>query len=309
MKNQKRNQKRESMSKHDLGRSTVYLVATLCLLLGLPNAGETSPITVAITGTVRSVDDFPGVLGGAINPGDTITGFYTYDSATPDSNSLETVGDYWHTTAPFGISLTVAGLTFQTDPNNVSFLVEIVNDHAPGIPPTDNYVLHSYNNLFAVSVPDELGPGPMNVISWQLDDPTALALSSTDLPTTPPVLSDWQSLFGLDIMSTGDGFFLIRSDITSAVLVEVDSDSDGVPDDKDQCPNTPAGAIVDAHGCSIDQLVPCAGPASGGAWASHGQYVSAVGDAAGVFLEAGLITEEQKAAIVAKGGQSNCGRQ
>ena len=31
-----------------------------------------------------------------------------------------------------------------------------------------------------------------------------------------------------------------------------DSDHDGVPDDKDLCPDTPRGAIVDAHGCPMD---------------------------------------------------------
>ena len=32
----------------------------------------------------------------------------------------------------------------------------------------------------------------------------------------------------------------------------LDSDGDGVPDDKDQCPNTPAGVAVDAVGCPVD---------------------------------------------------------
>ena len=31
-----------------------------------------------------------------------------------------------------------------------------------------------------------------------------------------------------------------------------DSDGDGVPDDRDQCPNTPAGVAVDASGCPLD---------------------------------------------------------
>jgi OOP family OmpA-OmpF porin len=32
----------------------------------------------------------------------------------------------------------------------------------------------------------------------------------------------------------------------------MDSDGDGVPDDKDRCPNTPKGAAVDADGCPLD---------------------------------------------------------
>ena len=32
----------------------------------------------------------------------------------------------------------------------------------------------------------------------------------------------------------------------------LDSDNDGVPDDQDKCPGTPAGAVVDANGCETD---------------------------------------------------------
>jgi OOP family OmpA-OmpF porin len=32
----------------------------------------------------------------------------------------------------------------------------------------------------------------------------------------------------------------------------LDSDGDGVPDDRDQCPNTPAGVAVDEVGCPLD---------------------------------------------------------
>jgi OOP family OmpA-OmpF porin len=33
-----------------------------------------------------------------------------------------------------------------------------------------------------------------------------------------------------------------------------DSDGDGVPNDRDQCPGTPAGAKVDARGCEVVKL-------------------------------------------------------
>jgi hypothetical protein len=310
MKKTNHNQKKDFVSKTGLGKIRMCHLMILCSLLAIPNAGQTSQITIAIAGTVRIVDDPWNILAGAVHPGDTITGIYTYESTTPDDNPFATVGDYWHTTAPYGISVTVAGLTFRTDPNNVNFLVEIGNDHAPGISPTDNYLLRSYNNLFDVSAPSEPFGPPFNHISWQLDDPTATALSSTDLPVVAPVLADWQSLFGLDIFSSAGpgGHFGIRADVTSAVLVEVDTDADGVPDNRDECGDTPAGAIVDGHGCSINQLAPCAGPRSGGNWASHGSYVSAVAEAAEAFRIAGLITQEQKDAIVATAAQSDCGK-
>jgi hypothetical protein len=87
-----------------------------------------------------------------------------------------------------------------------------------------------------------------------------------------------------------------------------DSDGDGVLDSEDDCPNTPPGAIVDAHGCSINQLVPCAGPLSGGHWKNHGQYVLAISRTAAKFLAQGLITKRQKAVIIATAARSKCGK-
>jgi len=108
---------------------------------------------------------------------------------------------------------------------------------------------------------------------------------------------------------------LFRSDIVGAgafnasfsLVGETDTDADGVPDSVDLCPGTPAGSIADANGCSIDQIAPCSGPASGGTWKNHGQYVSAVAQAAEAFLEQNLITSEQAEEIVTQAAESNCG--
>jgi len=86
-----------------------------------------------------------------------------------------------------------------------------------------------------------------------------------------------------------------------------DQDFDGVPDSADACPNTPPCSIVDANGCSIDQLAPCDGPASGGKWKNHGQYVSSVAKAVNEFLAQGVINETQADAILSAAAQSNCG--
>ncbi len=111
---------------------------------------------------------------------------------------------------------------------------------------------------------------------------------------------DWLRI-GTDIIGVG------AFNAAFSLSGETDSDCDGVGDSVDLCPNTASGAIVNADGCSIDQLAPCAGPASGGAWKNHGEYVSTVAQAAEAFLEQGLISEEQKDAIVAQAAQSNCG--
>jgi hypothetical protein len=111
---------------------------------------------------------------------------------------------------------------------------------------------------------------------------------------------DWLRI-GTDI--TGQGPFNAAFSLSG----ETDADVDGVSDSLDLCPGTPAGAIVDANGCSIDQIAPCSGPASGGTWKNHGQYVSAVAQAVEAFLAQDLISDEQAEEIVAQAAQSRCG--
>lgn len=87
-----------------------------------------------------------------------------------------------------------------------------------------------------------------------------------------------------------------------------DQDFDGVPDVVDQCPDTPACTIVDEQGCSIEQLVPCDGPVTGGAWRNHGEYVSTIAHVTKDFEDQGLITAEQRSEIVSMAAQSDCGK-
>src|SRR5216117_1633306 len=111
---------------------------------------------------------------------------------------------------------------------------------------------------------------------------------------------DWLRI-GTDI--TGQGPFNAAFSLSG----ETDADGDGVADSLDQCAGTPAGALVDATGCSIDQLAPCSGPASGGTWKNHGQYVSAVAQAVEEFVAQDLISANQAEEIVTQAARSNCG--
>jgi hypothetical protein len=87
-----------------------------------------------------------------------------------------------------------------------------------------------------------------------------------------------------------------------------DQDLDGVPDSADLCPDTPPNTVVNAQGCSIDQLVPCAGPVTGGSWKNHGAYVSAIAHVANDFAAQGLISQTDKGAIVSQAARSDCGK-
>ena len=192
---------------------TLRPLLAIALVIGLvwnPATASCARVRIDISATVSLVDDPDNLLNNAVSLGDTVTGTYIYDSTAVDSNPLVQVGDYHYTTAPNGIRLNVNGLTFATNPADVNFLIELADNYEN----LDNYVVLSYNNLFAVSAP---GLFVMNTIDWQLDDPTQTALSSPALRSTPPRLSNWQSIFGLSIMSSGDTHFLIRANVTSAV--------------------------------------------------------------------------------------------
>ena len=167
-----------------------------------------------------------------------------------------------------------------------------VTFNPPILLPADHYffrpeVLLSDGNFLWLSAPKPTSP-PLftgDLQSWTRNDDLA---------------PDWLRI-GTDI--TAQGPF----NATFSLFGETDADADGVPDSLDLCPNTPQGAIVNADGCSIDQLAPCAGPASGGVWKNHGQYVSTVAHVAEDFLALGLISHDQKGAIVAAAAQSKCG--
>jgi alpha-tubulin suppressor-like RCC1 family protein len=90
--------------------------------------------------------------------------------------------------------------------------------------------------------------------------------------------------------------------LISGFTAPSDDDNDGVPNDRDQCPSTPAGAVVNAQGCSIAQLCPCDGP-----WGGHGEYVQCVMDHAWGFYRQGLIDEHERRAITRAAARSDCG--
>lgn len=96
---------------------------------------------------------------------------------------------------------------------------------------------------------------------------------------------------------------LISAGVLPPPFPPSDSDNDGVPDSQDSCPDTEAGQAVDSDGCSILQLCP-----EDGDWRNHGQYVSCVARTSENFLEQGLITEEQKDAIVSEAARSEIGK-
>jgi hypothetical protein len=174
-------------------RHGIVGVVGFCAALACAAVSDAEQVTFRITGHVVSVDDFGAqngspTLDGSIVAGGTFTGTYSYDTATSDQNADPTVGDYWFFATPSGVHVTMGSYSFGTDPAHVQFLLEVVNRS------TDNYVFHSYVNQAS-------DPGlTLTNIDWQLDDPTGAVLSDDTLPGAPPVLAQWTSIFGLQVV-------------------------------------------------------------------------------------------------------------
>jgi hypothetical protein len=65
--------------------------------------------------------------------------------------------------------------------------------------------------------------------------------------------------------------------------------------------------VVMSNGLALEDIVPCAGPAAGGTWRNHGQYVSAVAAATRVLARERVITKRERSALIRAAAHSNCG--
>lgn len=164
-------------------RTNVVFGALLASLL-CTSIASAQTVTIKLEATVTYIADRDNMLGGQVQIGDRITGTYSYDLSTPDSNGLSTVGDYYSSTGGFDLMLN--GQPYRTSQGvPYAFLVEMVNNHYG----FDNYLLRSYANQ-----PNAWGG--VQHVSWQLDDPTMTALSSEALLTGPPDVSAFGSSWG-----------------------------------------------------------------------------------------------------------------
>jgi hypothetical protein len=184
----------------------------LCVffVLGLAYLAHADPITIQISGEITLAGG--SALPTGISLGDAFTGSYTYNSSTQDSDSDPNIGAYLHD-SPYGISITVGGYEFKTDCTQMSglFGIEIGNDVTSN-GTNDYYFVHSDKNAYTNGL-------WINDISWELRDSTHTAISSTDLPITPPILNAWNyNYFHINGGDNGVGYvnFGIGGTITQA---------------------------------------------------------------------------------------------
>lgn len=76
-----------------------------------------------------------------------------------------------------------------------------------------------------------------------------------------------------------------------------DGDGDGIPNEVDACPGTSLGTPTNAAGCSGAEAV--ARACVYASFPNHGQYVSCVARESKAAQQAGLISEAERARLVA----------
>jgi hypothetical protein len=170
-------------------------------------AAKPKSVTINLTAVVDRVDNADGVPLGNIEPGATITGSYTYNPETKDTDQSRESGAYQHNQPPYGIQLNMGSFSVVPEPGGVDFQIGIRNDSS-----SDSYSVTSFNNFTP-------GGGPqVDIISWGLGDSTGTALSNDQLQKKAPVLSSWQ-FNQLSLEGPTGARFLILVHVTQAVVV------------------------------------------------------------------------------------------
>ena len=131
----------------------------------------------------------------------------------------------------------------------VSITISSVND-----PPLANAQSVTTDEDTAKEITVVGDTGELNSITYTIvDNPTNGAVSLTDNKATYAPSAGY---FGSDSFTfkVNDGTIDSEKATISITLTSNDLDEDGVLNDKDKCPDTPAGSIVDFDGCTVFNL-------------------------------------------------------
>lgn len=190
------------------------IISILGIILLNGALAQAAPITIAIAGEVTYLN-LGTALGDSVHVGDSFTGTYTYDSIASDSDSSVNRGVYQYN-SPYGINIALGGCEFKTDSAQMSgqFSISISDNYLVNADPVDMYSVNSYKNA-------ALSNGRVvSYVGWELNDWTYTALSSTALPTTIPVLNQW-NYNSMHIKLVGDygGSLHILGTVTHAEII------------------------------------------------------------------------------------------
>lgn len=148
------------------------------------SSGGSNIVTFNVSATVREIYDNDNVLGNIINVGDSISGTYTFNTNTPDSDGTPEFGVYEHTpgSGNYGFNITIGNANLTT--NTSTDMFNIIIGDANGVLSSDIYAVDDFgaqqpfvNN----TVVDNMG--------IYMDDASASMVTGTNLTNQPPSLA------------------------------------------------------------------------------------------------------------------------
>lgn len=206
-------------------RASYIVGCALSLGLGVESASA-DVVTVNVTAHVTQiVNDNVGIFAG-INPGQSITGTYSYDTNTP----LNNYGFYQPASPPANVTVWAGPLTFQSlttslfaifvtpspgAPTSASFSVNAMNDEPPGSGPTGDRISFSFGDSSwpASNALPTGAPANQNLSTSQIviqNNPTGAELiAQIDSVALAPSLT----------LSPATGSFLTQQNFDAAVVL------------------------------------------------------------------------------------------
>lgn len=184
---------------------------TLCVL-GWQSASA-APMTVSLNARVDWVTDPSNALGGQISVGQVFSGTYTYDTATPGVPTATNALRYQATGPQSRVALSSGTISFQSKEDGTQSSDIQIIDNWPQVG-WDQQILR-YENLKNLSN----GALPVNSIEISFNDSSGLALNSTNLPITAPVLGDYNEARIVIVGQSNGQYYLVYLETESVELV------------------------------------------------------------------------------------------
>jgi len=164
----------------------IFAVLTVLLLGSFVTKGAgATEITFDFTATVTLSQNTSILTGGSIPVPSVVTGSYTFDSNAVDQFPGVLTGEYVYTTPPNGMIVHAGSNVFQSDPNNVNFLIFAEDGSSLGGGVPDTYDAQSNNNVWPLSAGT---PQPLpfeSILTIQMVD-TVNFIFGEALPLVPP---------------------------------------------------------------------------------------------------------------------------
>ena len=157
-------------------RPNLFVALVLTYVIFTSSDVRAGPVTWEFTGEITSLVDVDNLFGGAVGVGTRFSGFFTFESTTPDSEPGSGRGTY--TNAITLVGGQVGGFTFGgSSGSSNSITITKFSTH----PQIDAYVARAGTNL--------LGVEETINFSLFLQDFTGVAFPNDSLPLSPPDLS------------------------------------------------------------------------------------------------------------------------